>query len=466
MVACSGFTLINGAMITVYFSKSNTVAQPTLNVNSTGAKNIQNKGFTNVFKNYFKSGYTYTFIYISGTYHVISGEDFNTNSLVVAGSSTGTTTTTSSLTNAQVYLNMIEDNKVKSSFQIVGEGQTSVTANSTGNISVKTSITSLPNPNSLTIQGNGKTITTYDGSYARTVNITPSNIGAAASSHTHSYLPLEYKSDIGINRTTLGTQCKNLLKNTASTQTINGITFTVNSNKSVTVNGTATAMALFRIGAIAKNGNYILTGCPSGGTASTYMLSLAYYTVNNTMTYGDETGNGRSVVFDSEKYVRIDIRIQINKGTTVSNKIFYPMLRDADVIDSTYEVYQPSLIDRCFLKDNANITLYEGALGSSNGSITIENLSNYSLLWVYIDGIGATAGNFATSVEIPVAYLAKGNSLKLAGGIPSSMEVTESGVGAILKVAGYITARITSTNVLKLSISSGTIGNVKIVSIM
>ena len=462
VVACSGFTLINGAMITVYFSKSNTVAQPTLNVNSTGAKNIINKGFSNVFKNYFKSGYTYTFIYISGTYHVISGEDFNTNNLVVAGSSTATTTTTSSLTNAQVYLNMIEDNKVKSSFQIVGEGKTSVTADSTGNISIKTSIDSLPNPNALTIQGNGTTITTYDGSFAKTVNITPSSIGAAASSHTHS----EYKSDIAINRTTLGMQCKNMLNNTAVSKTISGITFTVNSDKSVTVNGTATAMAQLTVGTIVKDGNYILTGCPSGGSTSTYMLSLAYHNVSGNTTYGDETGSGRSVVFDSEKYSKINVRIQINKGATVSNLTFYPMLRDADITDNTYEPYQPSLIDRCFLKDNANITLYEGALGSSSGSITIENLSNYSLLWVYIDGIGATAGNFATSVEIPVAYLAKGNSLNLAGGIPSVMEVTESGVGAILKVAGYITASVSSTNVLNLSISSGTIGNVKIVSIM
>lgn len=48
--------------------------------------------------------------------------------------------------------------------------------------------TSLKNPNSFTIQGNGTTLTNgvYDGSTAQTVNITPSSIGAAASSHTHS----------------------------------------------------------------------------------------------------------------------------------------------------------------------------------------------------------------------------------------------------------------------------------------
>ena len=50
--------------------------------------------------------------------------------------------------------------------------------------------TSLKNPNALTMQANGTTVASYDGSSAKTVNITPASIGAAAASHTHSYLPL------------------------------------------------------------------------------------------------------------------------------------------------------------------------------------------------------------------------------------------------------------------------------------
>ena len=42
----------------------------------------------------------------------------------------------------------------------------------------------------LTIQFNGSTNTTYAPNAAKTVNITPAAIGAAASSHTHNYLPL------------------------------------------------------------------------------------------------------------------------------------------------------------------------------------------------------------------------------------------------------------------------------------
>lgn len=50
--------------------------------------------------------------------------------------------------------------------------------------------TSLKNPFALTIQGNGTKLVTYDGAGPVTLNITPSTIGASASSHTHSYLPL------------------------------------------------------------------------------------------------------------------------------------------------------------------------------------------------------------------------------------------------------------------------------------
>jgi len=45
--------------------------------------------------------------------------------------------------------------------------------------------TSLKNPTTLTIQTNGTSQGAYDGSAAKTVNITAANVGAAANSHTH-----------------------------------------------------------------------------------------------------------------------------------------------------------------------------------------------------------------------------------------------------------------------------------------
>lgn len=70
---------------------------------------------------------------------------------------------------------------------------TSVTVGSTkythsnGNITIPAYPTALKNPTALTLQFNGTTNKTYDGSSAQTLNITPAAIGAAASSHTHNY---------------------------------------------------------------------------------------------------------------------------------------------------------------------------------------------------------------------------------------------------------------------------------------
>lgn len=48
----------------------------------------------------------------------------------------------------------------------------------------------LKNPNALTISLNGTSQGAYDGSAAKSFNITAASVGAAASSHSHSYLPL------------------------------------------------------------------------------------------------------------------------------------------------------------------------------------------------------------------------------------------------------------------------------------
>lgn len=64
--------------------------------------------------------------------------------------------------------------------------------------------TSLKNPYALTVKTNGTTAATYDGSAAKEVNITPAAIGAAAASHTHSgYAPTSHSHAIG-NSTTPG----------------------------------------------------------------------------------------------------------------------------------------------------------------------------------------------------------------------------------------------------------------------
>ena len=64
-------------------------------------------------------------------------------------------------------------------------GKITATGGFAGNATTATTATKVSN--SLTVQFNGTTKATFNGSAANTINITPSAIGAAASSHTHLY---------------------------------------------------------------------------------------------------------------------------------------------------------------------------------------------------------------------------------------------------------------------------------------
>ena len=116
--------------------------------------------------------------------------------------------------------------------------------------------------------------------------------------------------------------------------TWNGITFTVNDDLSINVNGTATAASyiyvnFYNLGLISGT-EYILNGCPSGGRVSTY--SLRIYAGNS---YSSDLGNGLSFTFNNQTIVRVNV----SNGTNVNNLLFQPMIRLSSVSDSSYEMY-------------------------------------------------------------------------------------------------------------------------------
>lgn len=129
---------------------------------------------------------------------------------------------------------------------------------------------------------------------------------------------------------------KNILLNTATTQTKNGITFTVNDDGSVTCNGTASENAVIYISQhpTLAEGNYILSGCPSGGASSTYEIIARRSDSTNIRDNGD----GAEFTLSSSFTISW-IQIVIRSGTTVSDLTFYPMIRLASIEDDTYEPY-------------------------------------------------------------------------------------------------------------------------------
>lgn len=96
IVNCSNFILTLGAKITVKFTVTNIAGNPTLNVNSTGAKSIYYRG-NPINASYLAANRTYTFIYNGSQYDLIGDIDTNTTYYI-----TSVICTTSASTAAKV----------------------------------------------------------------------------------------------------------------------------------------------------------------------------------------------------------------------------------------------------------------------------------------------------------------------------------------------------------------------------
>lgn len=133
---------------------------------------------------------------------------------------------------------------------------------------------------------------------------------------------------------------KNMLNVTATTSTLNGVTFTVSGNGSVTVNGTATDTIFFYLGKVrcAANTGYRLTGCPSGGHDETYRL---YIRISDGV-YANDIGSG--ITFTPTEDFESNVVLCIRSGIEVTNLVFYPMVRIASDLDETYKPYKGQLI--------------------------------------------------------------------------------------------------------------------------
>ena len=116
---------------------------------------------------------------------------------------------------------------------------------------------------------------------------------------------------------------------------INGVTCTKNGDGTYTVNGTATDTCEFRIGTIKlSSGIYKTVGCPSGGSSSKYRN----YVTNINTGISSEGGNGDIfTLLEDSNDIRFYIRIE--RGVTVSNLLFKPMITMD--ITATYDDFEP-----------------------------------------------------------------------------------------------------------------------------
>ena len=160
---------------------------------------------------------------------------------------------------------------------------------------------------------------------------------------------------------------KNLLNNQASTSTVQGIKYTVNSDKSITIANTATAQSVLTLSA---NDNSL----PAG----TYIYSKGSTNANVYCNINAKKNNAfvrniisfyavseQSFTLDYNGYDSIDILIYVPSGKA-PNTTIYPMIRSATIADATYEPYTGTTYTI-----DLNGTRYGGTLDVTSGVLTV-----------------------------------------------------------------------------------------------
>ena len=133
------------------------------------------------------------------------------------------------------------------------------------------------------------------------------------------------------------TGVKNICPPYSGSFSSNGITYIGNSDGTVTANGTCSANVGTNIRVYLKAGQYKVSGCPSGGSYSTYRIGVT--TDSWTLIGTHDFGNGTTITIPSDGYYRINL--DVREGYVANNLVFKPMITDVDTPESDYDHYVP-----------------------------------------------------------------------------------------------------------------------------
>lgn len=203
--------------------------------------------------------------------------------------------------------------------------------------------------------------------------------------------------------------CTNLLNPTLKTSSQNGITCTNNGDGTYTLNGTASARAVFVLentaDIIKENANKTLRFVSRGDTLETYFVQIYF----NNATPAKDSGSG--ITFKVPVNVsETNVAVAINSGTVLSNIIIKPMLTTN--LNATYDDFVPYTGDTGRL--NADVALLKNNLNNR-----IDNIGKVELNTVY------GANNIKTlnidTIENSIGYILCCQNNYLQGTPPTSV---------------------------------------------
>lgn len=263
----------------------------------------------------------------------------------------------------------------------------------------------------------------------------------------------------------------NVLQNKLTSTTINGVAFTINEDKSITLNGTATNSIIANLltGQYNDNDatspliipdnitNYRLSGCPSGGSWSTYKLDI--YAEDNELIATD-LGEGANIQKESDTILNLlRVRIIVYAGAVLNNVTFYPMIIYG-AENKPYEQYgaSPSLDYPSEVRavgDNVNI-LPNNAVSKSVGGVNWTVNADGS-----VDAVGTATTNstidliVSEDVSSEIFKFKKGIKYKNVGNVDICYRKTDADYGRFLKGTILELEEDMSVSRLYLQVNSG-----------
>ena len=198
----------------------------------------------------------------------------------------------------------------------------------------------------------------------------------------------------------VGRARKNLIPNTAEPITKNGLTFTVNADKSITVRGTSTASTELDLcsSVMLKSGSYTATTNLTENVNAVYMGVQIKDRATGTNRYIGVRTSPYDFTLGNEYIGKV--YIHVDSGTTV-NQTFYPMIRFASASDATYEPYQGNVYSISF--PTSADTVYGGTLDVTSGVLTVDRaiIDMGDVPWSYRDTDGLLTYYNAAIKEVP-----------------------------------------------------------------
>ena len=246
-----------------------------------------------------------------------------------------------------------------------------------------------------------------------------------------------------------------------TTKTVNGITFTDNGDGTITANGTSTANAAFIMDknfGFEKEGNYFLSGCPSGGGLNSFYINWYQNHTGATQKNYNDYGSGIIVPYQHIFSENNSLAIVIIAGVTVDNLVFRPQLELGD----TPTAYEPPITGRelqvnvCGKNLINNIQVTGTVVGvtvtkNDDGTVTINGTTTGDLWLLFDDKCHVVKDKtytfsmgFDTSVGIMFGVRSGDNAQSyLSTGTSGSFVAPETG---ICRIRGYAKSGLTFDN--------------------